>query len=35
MSTISINGKTYKGNNISIVNGIVSIDGKSDDIYSK
>lgn len=27
-STVTINGKTYEGNNISVRNGVVSIDGK-------
>lgn len=31
MSTITINGKTYVGQNISVVNGKVLIDGKSQD----
>lgn len=29
--TCTINGKTYKGNNISIIDGIVYIDGKAAD----
>ena len=27
MGTVNINGKVYSGNNISIINGIVKIDG--------
>jgi hypothetical protein len=28
MGTVTISGKTYSGNNISIINGVVTIDGK-------
>lgn len=28
MGTVTMNGKTYSGNNISIINGVVTIDGK-------
>ena len=33
-STVTINGKTYKGQNIVVQNGKVTIDGKPADDYS-
>jgi len=29
MGTITINGSTFNGNNVSIINGVVTIDGKA------